>query len=440
MSARSRSWWAAAVVLAAAGMWAMLTRSGGSLEPLWQAWLCSGLGVDLGMWTETLRWRTPLRYAAVCALLLALGAHLLSVGRGREPVGRTVVRVLMAAVLLVHGSGALTLLLKTGTGDYCLLVREEPAFLRGTSAVLNVEVALVLAALCALAAVRVPRHRVRRLVRSRRFRRVAVGTAAGGLLCLLPAADLGSGPVTGLDACGPGDPLSRRGESAFLCNARLTFPTMPDHDLLAYGRRECATYPDIRVELALIVPICPPAARRWDAELAAEEAELDRRDAANQAACDASRHRPLTTPVGVRRELLWSEIGLEVYEDHEAATEEEPALHHDVVASAPGHLRIGVASDSRICLTTETYRGRPPVEVKGWDKVIEVGYESPTGDAVIWVPMSGPSRTSNLAFLGRGHYRLRVHYREPVWDRDLPQHILVMAFPGKSERVVAHRR
>lgn len=55
--------------------------------------------------------------------------------------------------------------------------------------------------------------------------------------------------------------------------------------------------------------------------------------------------------------------------------------------------------------TLETYRRRPSVEVKDWDKVVEIGNESPTGDFVILDPMSGPGRISNLAFLGKGHYR-----------------------------------
>ncbi|GAA0825616.1 hypothetical protein GCM10009525_18900 [Streptosporangium amethystogenes subsp. fukuiense] len=418
-------------------MWGVVTRPGGNLALL--VGFCSGFEIDSGVWA-TLRWRTPLRYAAVSALVLALGAHWAGVRRGREPVGRTIARVPMVAALLTHGSGALTLALELGADRYCRTTLDEVGFLRGVLAFLIADVALALAALCALAAVRMPRHRLRRLARSRWFQRAAATATVSGLLCFLPVADLGSGPVTGRDACGSEEPLSLRGELPFLCNARLYFPTMPDHHLLAYGRKQCEAYPNIRVDVSLIVPICPAAARQWDMEIAAEEAEIERWDAANQVACDEARHRPLITPVAVARDRLWSEIGLAAFEDHELTSDDDPALRHDLVGSTPGHLVIGASAESQICLTAETYRRRPPVEVKAWDKVVEIGYESPTGDFVIVNPMSGPGTVSNLAFLGKGHYRVRVHYREPVWAQDLPQHILVMVFPGASERVIAHKR
>lgn len=439
MSARSRLWWAAAAILASAGMLGIIFRSGGSLALLWQVGFCSSVEIDSGVWAM-LRWRTPLRYAAVFLLVLAFGVHWGSVRRGCEPVGRTITRVPVGAVLLTHGSGALILALELGADRYCWTTLDKLGFLRGVRAFLIADVALVLAALCALAAVRVPRHRLRRLTRSRRFKRAAVGAAASGLLCFLPVADLGSGPVTGRDACGTVEPLTLRGALSFLCNARSSFPTMPDHHLLAYGRKQCAAYPNIHVDVSLIVPICPAAARQWDREIAAEEAEIERRDAVNQAACDRSGHQPLITPVGVARDRLWSEIGLAAFEDHELTSDEVPALHHDLVGSTPGHLVIGTGAEAQICLTAETYRRRPPVEVKFWDKVVEIGYESPTGDFVIMDPMSGPGTVPNLAFLGKGHYRVRVHYREPLWERDLPQHILVMVFPGASERVITHKR
>ncbi|MEO3814939.1 hypothetical protein ABGB17_38585 [Sphaerisporangium sp. B11E5] len=230
-----------------------------------------------------------------------------------------------------------------------------------------------------------------------------------------------------------------RGELGFLCNARRYFPAVPDDQLLAYGREQCAAYPDRRVDLSLIAAICPPAARQWDRRLAAEQADIDRSNAANQAACDRARHRPLIKTVGVARDMVWSEIGLTAYEDHEASSGEPPVLQHALVGSATGYLVIGTSAEAQICLTGETYRRRPPVEVEGWDRVVEVGYESPTGDFVIVAPMSGPGAVPDLAFLGKGHYRVRVHYREPVWDQDLPQHILVMVFPGASKRVIVHK-
>ncbi|MFE3448665.1 hypothetical protein ACFXJ8_06970 [Nonomuraea sp. NPDC059194] len=430
------------MLLATAGMWDVATRSGANLVLLRYVGFCSGFEIDSDAWA-TLRWRTPLRYLAVLALLLAFAAHWASVRRECGTVGRVIVRVSVLAISLVHGSGALILALELGVDRNCRTVLGELGLLHGVRAFLIADIALTLAALCALTAVRtpgrVPRRRLRRLARSHWFKRTVAGVAVGGLLCFLPVADLGSGPVTGRDACGTEEPLKLRAELAFLCDARSSFPTMPDHLLLAYGRRQCAAYPGAGVKVSLIAPICPPAARQWAMELAAEEAEIERRNAANQAACDQSRHRPRIRPVAVARDLLWSEIGLEAFEDHELTSDEDPPLHHDLVGSTPGHLSVGASAEFRICVTTETYRRRPPVEIKGWDRVVEIGYESPTGDMVIVDPMSGPGELTNLAFLGEGHYRVRVHYREPVWDQDLPQHILVMVFPGSSDRVIAHK-
>ncbi|MFG1708633.1 hypothetical protein ACFLIM_36080 [Nonomuraea sp. M3C6] len=257
----------------------------------------------------------------------------------------------------------------------------------------------------------------------------------GALLCFLPVTDVTTGPVTGGDACRPGP---GRGERAFLCNARTAFPTMPDHLLLAYGRRQCAPYPDITVHVSLILPICPAAARQSDREIAAEQAEIERQEAASQEACDRSRHRPLLKPVGVARDRVRSETGLQAFEDHELTSDERPALHHDLVGSTPGNLAISTDGEADICVTAETYRRRPPVEVAGWDKVVEIGYESPTGRSELVA--AGSVVPLNLAVWGRGRYRVRVHYREPVWAESLPQHVLVMVFPGRGDQVVAHKR
>ncbi|MFG1704339.1 hypothetical protein ACFLIM_14200 [Nonomuraea sp. M3C6] len=111
-------------------------------------------------------------------------------------------------------------------------------------------------------------------------------------------------------------------------------------------------------------------------------------------------------------------------------------LHGDLVGTAPGYMEIDFHSDYEVCVTTETYKRRPPVEVKGWDKVIEVGYQSPTGGFVLMDPFYGPGELPNLAFRGKGHYRVRVHYREPDWEAFTPQHLLVMVYPGGGDQVI----
>ncbi|MGA4988272.1 hypothetical protein [Nonomuraea bangladeshensis] len=387
---------------------------------------------DSSAWA-LLRWRTPARYSAVALLLPACVVHVAAVRRGRERAGRVFVRVAATVVLLVHGSGVLSLGADVGVDAACRA--GLGVFWPGVRVFLVGDLAFALAAVCALLAVRVSGHRMRRFVRRPEFRRTVLSLGVGALLCFLPVTDVTTGQVTGGDGCRPGP---GRGERVFLCDARTVFPTMPDHLLLAYGRRQCAAYPDNTVGVSLIVAICPAAARQWERELAAEQAEIERREAASQAACDRSRHRPLLKPLGVAHDRVWSETGLQAFEDHAFTSDEAPALHHDLVGSTPGNLVIAAGGEADICVTAETYRRRPPVEVAGWDKVVEIGYESPTGRAEL--ETSGSVVPLNLVPRGRGRYRVRVHYREPVWAESLPQHVLVMVFPGRGDQVVAHKR
>ncbi len=275
-------------------MWAVFPRSGGNLALLGTP-LCSGVEFDSSAWAM-LRWRTPARYAAVAVLLPACVVHVAAVRLSREQAGRRFARVAAAGVLLVRGSGALPLGVDVGADAACR--SRLDVFWRGIADFLAGDLALALAAVCALLAVRVPGHRMRRFVRRPGFRRAVSGLGAGALLCFLPVTDVAAGPGTGGDACRE---APRRGERAFLCNARTAFPTMPDHLLLAYGRRQCAAYPDIAVHVSLILPICPAAARDSDREIAAQEAESERQEAASRATCDRSRHRPMLKPVGVAR-------------------------------------------------------------------------------------------------------------------------------------------
>lgn len=116
------------------------------------------------------------------------------------------------------------------------------------------------------------------------------------------------------------------------------------------------------------------------------------------------------------------------------------AQKNGLVAAGPGHLIVLSHSDFDICFTVETYRRRPPLELKGWDKVVEVGYESTTGQVRLMDPMAGQDDLPNLAFRGKGRYRIRVHYRRPDYDAWTPQHILLMVYPGRARPPVEYRR
>ncbi|GAA4209637.1 hypothetical protein [Microbispora amethystogenes] len=114
------------------------------------------------------------------------------------------------------------------------------------------------------------------------------------------------------------------------------------------------------------------------------------------------------------------------------------AQANGLVAALPGHLMVITHSDFDNCLTAELYRRRPPVEVSGWDHVVEVGYRSPTGRIELMDLIQGESDLPNLAFRGRDRYRIRAHYRVPAGEPGSTQDLLIMIFPGADERTIEY--
>ncbi|GAA1637853.1 hypothetical protein GCM10009733_038710 [Nonomuraea maheshkhaliensis] len=290
------------------------------------------------------------------------------------------------------------------------------------------------------------------------------GLATVALLALVPVSDHTPGPTTTKDEC-ENNPEAT-GERAFVCAVRKLdappfHPSMPDQRLIAYGHRMCAVYTrgDAREEAAfkqayginlreqryLLEDICPKVAAEFDAEVAEEEAEIAAWEAEEQAMCDqAPRHRPRIKPVRAVREKkpVWTELSLEAY-DEEADLDDDPvwrAEEGDLVVTAPGRLIILVNTELRMCVTTETYDRRPPVETKGWDHVVEAGYESRDGTLVFGDGLSGVT-LPDLASRGEGHYRVRVHY---AWLSEkgrqrAGQRLLIMTYPGRGDESIVHR-
>ncbi|MEV7804227.1 hypothetical protein AB0O28_14900 [Microbispora sp. NPDC088329] len=452
MSWRSRWWWAAALTAALAGSAYVLSLREGALFlgidaayafcPGWEA----AMGAGVARWT-VVDWVPLLRYAGLPGVVVAFLTHWICVRVRRPRAGTVVARVQAALMLVVYGTAPLAFAVDVSIDRDCLgmwSATGDPTFF------LDTDIAPTLAALCVLAAVRTPRHRIRRLAASRRLRRGTAGLAALGLLTLLPAADLTKGPIAPLEECPVNDWTKvAMGERAFLCGARAggQFAGVSDHDLLAYGRAGCRAYRGRVSDAYLIAPICPRAAADVQAKLDAEGADFRAEEVRNQRVCDASRHRPRITPVRVVRDRTWTDYGvLESYE-YDESTARLPgeddllgaAQKNGLVAAGPGHLIILSHSDFDICLTVETYRRRPPLELKGWDHVVEVGYESTTGQVRLMDPMVGQDDLPNLAFRGKGRYRIRVHYRGPDYEAWTPQHILVMVYPGRARPPVEYR-
>ncbi|MFF4621954.1 hypothetical protein [Nonomuraea jabiensis] len=293
--------------------------------------------------------------------------------------------------------------------------------------------------------------------------------AVAAALCVVPAADLARGPVTTAEDCSPGDswayeeePPPPTGERAFVCAVRTgrTFAfaaTTPDQVLLAHGRRMCDAYTrDDRRALArlrvnaeilasTLAGICPRADAAVKAERAADDREFEEWEAEEQRKCDAApRHRPLVPPArsSVLKEPEWPEGRLQMYDETGDGEDPAEAMENGLVASAPGYLAVTTHSDFHVCVTLETYTRRPPVETKGWDHVVEVGYRSSSGQMVLSDGLSG-TELPDLSLHGRkGHYRIRVHFAWVPWKGDKygTQRLLIMAYPANGDKVVTYRK
>ncbi|SPL93071.1 unnamed protein product [[Actinomadura] parvosata subsp. kistnae] len=297
----------------------------------------------------------------------------------------------------------------------------------------------------------------------RPYQTVVASVATAAVLAFVPPSDHAPGRFTTASDCEAADLTRASGEQRFVCAVRrIENPPfgkeMPDERLIAYGRRLCGIYTrgDLREaaefraahgvavldETALLGDICPKARADLDAAAAEEEAEMLAWEAEEQAQCDrAPRHRPLIEPVRATREKepVWPEVWLEAYEGEGMPDDGAYEQDLDLVATSPGRLLIEVDTTYRVCVTTETYDRRPPVETKGWEHVVEVGYDSPTGSIVLTDNLAGVE-LPDLALRGRkGHYRIRVHYDPPDWEKRVGQRLLVMAWPGRGNDRVVHR-
>ncbi|MGW0801562.1 hypothetical protein [Nonomuraea sp. NPDC002799] len=295
------------------------------------------------------------------------------------------------------------------------------------------------------------------------------------LVAFLPAADHARGPVTTAADCEPDFGSERpkpTPEQRFVCGIRkdTTFTyaaTAPDQVLLAHGRRLCGVYTrNDPQELARLhagenlrrddlthplATICPGAAAVVQAAADAQERETQEWEADAQRMCDATpQHRPLIKAAKTTRvkKPQWTDYGvMEAYGEPEADYDPgdmellDKAQRNGLVAARPGHLMVLSHSDFDVCVTMETYTRRPPVETKGWDHVVEVGYQQ-AGDSIVFEDQMGDQELPDLALDGyQGPYRIRVHYAWFPWqgEQEAAQRLLVMAFPGKGDKVVTYR-
>ncbi|MBN6057489.1 hypothetical protein JYK22_36535, partial [Nonomuraea sp. RK-328] len=326
--------------------------------------------------------------------------------------------------------------------------------------------------------------------RTYRAVRAVTMVAVTVLLLLTTAKDQGPEKVTSAASkeCAPWrmsvylnkQPTSGERETAFICanRQRLAFngryAHIPDVHLVKFGRRLCqiSLRNDPR-EMHTVMEtrgfvvnteenakalgyLCPALnRRRWTEDEAVRQREHDVLATAERRCAAAPRHRPRTRPVLRDRKMLWVaalntlDIWEEGSEDVVHPSSLDKASANKVVGATPGDLTILTAdTDTHVCVAVEAYDRRPPVEVEGWEKVVEVGYRSTTGEMLF----TGEDEDGNmvvvdelpdLAIRGAGHYRVRVHMRGAkaalADDGDARQQFLVVVYPGASGRTQVYK-
>ncbi|NAS23011.1 hypothetical protein GT755_15080 [Herbidospora sp. NEAU-GS84] len=366
--------------------------------------------------------------------LVMLAAVVLAAGGGSRPA-RVAVRIMGWWLVIGHGLRFALLALDVASAPACF----ETAWLGwdGVRALGPSDALGVLNGCLLLAAARRRPGAAARLLSRPRVRRGFVRLTAAGLIASLVQTDGHRGAVAAHDcaALTYGDDIAV-GEAAYLCGMRGggRFAGIPDRDLVAYGRAACARYP-LRAESVYdLAPICPLAHRDATALILSETVTYDLADAASEVFCDLNRHRPLIRPAHVASDLTWTDYGaIESWEPDVAEESAGDPPEGPLIAAAPGVLALNVDPDFDVCLTAEVYPRRPPLETKGWEQVVEVGYRSSTGHLELNDPIGG-GHGLKVPGLRRGDYRIRAHFRPT--DGYQPQLLLLMIFPGKG----GHRR
>lgn len=276
-------------------------------------------------------------------------------------------------------------------------------------------------------------------------------------------------------------PQERR--KAFLCLARSRtffglpmFPdNLPDQRVLAYGEQLCAVAdPEERqatlrriggsaddTELGDALQfLCPDVVAREGAETAREQARLARERERERAEEQAEMNARCADPwpsVRARRQgtaayLLFEGGGYAVHDDRDHT--EGPggdvvkAIEDGFIDAAGSSAAITTYGENEpMCLTVKAFAAAPPLRLKGWDRVVEVGIVSRSGRLVVPpYPEGGDSGAlrplPNLAVNGPGRYRLRVYARtldEKQGDPDAPlEEHLIVVYPGRSTKKIAH--
>ncbi|MEN3537494.1 hypothetical protein AAH991_20445 [Microbispora sp. ZYX-F-249] len=476
MPKRSRVLWAAAALTAVApalysrvvsllsgddGSRSYVTMSSGS---------CLGWDIydQISPWAYLIKALPLFSYGGAPLIVLGFAGWCLSLRSGRAGLGGIIGRWVALVLLVLNLPDFLLPALDAALGPACTEIWGPPELLSRQFAWRLYD---FLPPILVLLAVRAPRRPyVRRGPLARTTAAVLVVTA----VVLVPAASASPGRVSTkreLDCAGFGDGTVKglsETDKRFLCAVRgydrpyesgvEGWDEVSDQDVLAQGRHLCALATrhggDIHARAVQEAPqaslanmlagLCPAVTRAQQAEAGRQQAEEDAYVAQKERACAAHpRHRPKIRPVRQRRATLWTEFWtIDGWE--EGYEGDPPDLVEELVGSGRGTLAIWAADEAgHACVTVESYTRRPPLETRGWEEVVEVGYESPTGSLEL-VDGDG-TRLKGLTTRGPGSYRVRVHLRgrelvtQVIDAPDGAVELLVQVFPGTAKKPVVHK-
>ncbi|RFS82839.1 hypothetical protein D0T12_25805 [Actinomadura spongiicola] len=252
---------------------------------------------------------------------------------------------------------------------------------------------------------------------------------------------------------------------AFICSSRA-FPgghfvpggSPSDAVLLNVGRRACQgdeQPPDRELarlgvrspSLDQLVYLCPekviPQLRKLEQERAQRDAEYRREQAKAKAYC--KRNLPKgPRPVRQVTELgHGGESGSYFIGTGDDGPSFDKVIDDGLIAAVGGTVTVLTGTEGNLCLTVRVYRKAPPLTLKGWEKVVEVGFDSPDGKTTVG-SYSGETDLPPLTASGPGPYRLRLHVRghgapEAFFPEMPAEHHLIVVYPGKSKKRKDHK-
>ena len=113
----------------------------------------------------------------------------------------------------------------------------------------------------------------------------------------------------------------------------------------------------------------------------------------------------------------------------------------DLLALAPGTIGIGTIRNTDVPVTVQVAAAEPPLELEGWDHVVECDLDVPSGRIVV-AGCTDYFPTAARIHVEPGHYRARINYggfdtlSEDGLNGDDRYRVIVWSAPAGGARVV----